>query len=106
MWCRRKADEVAANRIQGTTDLAAAAREHATAATGKQVTGWQYDANSGYYYDVASQMYFDPQTQRYFDCKANKWIESEKPSAEKLATGDVKPVSFAKGTRQPDRWGL
>jgi len=103
---RRKADEVAANRIQGTTDLAAAAREHATAATGKQVTGWQYDANSGYYYDVASQMYFDPQTQRYFDCKANKWIESEKPSAEKLATGDVKPVSFAKGTRQPDRWGL
>ena len=52
------------------------------------------------------EMYFDPQTQRYFDCKANKWIESEKPSAEKLATGDVKPVSFAKGTRQPDRWGL
>jgi len=103
---RRKADEIASNRIQGTTDLAASAREHATAATGQQVTAWQYDASTGYYYDVASQMYFDPQSQRYYDAKSGKWVESEKPNAAMLATGDVKPVSFAKGTRQPDKWGL
>jgi hypothetical protein len=28
----------------------------ATAATGRAVTGWQYDNASGYYYDVQSQV--------------------------------------------------
>lgn len=102
---RRTADAVASNRLAGSTSLASAAREMATAAAGVAVTGWQYDAASGLYYDVASQTYYDAKTKKYFDCKTNAWIEPEKPTNAEMATG-AKSGSFGKGTRKPDRFGL
>ena len=96
---------MASNRLAGSTSLASAAREMATAVAGKAVTGWQYDATSGLYYDVASQTYYDAKTKKYFDCKTNAWIEPEKPTNAEMATG-AKSGSFGKGTRKPDRFGL
>ena len=98
-------NEQAKNKLSGTTSLAMAAAEMATAATGKAVTGWQYDKNSGYYYDTQAQLYYDPATQAYFDCQTNKWTQSAKPTASQLASG-VNAGSFKSGTRKADRFGL
>jgi hypothetical protein len=97
---------IESNRISGTTTLAQSVAEHATAATGQSVTGWQYDSGSGLYYDTQAQMYFDAKTQKYFCCKTQKWLESDVPTAAQLASGDTKVGSFSRGTRVPDKWGL
>lgn len=98
-----QAAQITSNRLQGTTTLANAAREMATAATGQAVSGWQYDNASGYYYDVQSQMYFDPKSHNYFI--DGKWVQSAAPSASQMATGK-QSGSFKSGTRKPDRFGL
>ena len=70
---RRTAEAVASNRLAGSTSLASAAREMATAAAGKAVTGWQYDATSGLYYDVSSQTW----QVRKFDERESGWSSTQ-----------------------------